>query len=123
MKYTIEDIIQSVQKYPHTMIAVDIEGDIRNCQSLNKIPEPVEEFTGLINQSLHKSCSVSFVRKDKDYNKQKALKKITQSIEALKYSKTHKLKPGVNIPGNKKYYTIKKKLEKLYRQKNPKKKA
>jgi len=98
MKYTIEDIIQSVQKYPYTMIAIDINGNIINVQSLNEIPSPIEEFVQLIKRRTHKGCSVSFIRIDKEYNREKALKKIEESIEALEYSKTHKLKPGVNIP-------------------------
>ena len=100
MKYTIEDIIQSVQRYPHTLIAVDINGSIRNVRSLKKIPEPLEEFSQLIKQGTHKYCSASFIKMDRKYSREKALKKIKESIEALQYSKTHKLKPGVNIPGN-----------------------
>jgi len=110
--YNIEDIIQSVRKYPHTMIVVNVKGEIKNCQSLKKIPEPIQEFTNLIKQESHKRCAVSFIRKNKKYTKEMALKKIGQSIEALKYTKTHKLRSGVNIPGNEKYYTIKKKLAK-----------
>ena len=49
---------------------------------------------------------------DRKYSREKALKKIKESIEALQYSKTHKLKPGVNIPGNERYNAIKNKLAK-----------
>jgi hypothetical protein len=100
------------------MIAVDINGGIRGCKSLRKIPGHIEEFDRMIRQKSFKGCAVSFIRQNKKYTKEEALKKIEASIKALRYSKTHKLKPGVNIPGNKKYYALRKKLEKEIKKKS-----
>lgn len=112
MKFSIEDVIQSIHKYPITMIAIDVKGDIKHYTSLTKIPKSTKKFASLINLNENKGCAVSFLSQDKEFSTKRLSRKIKESIEALRYDETHDLKPGVNIPGNKKYYSIKKKLAK-----------
>lgn len=114
-----EIIIESVKKNPVTIIAVDRDGIVKCCIPLNEAPESIVEFNNLLKKTMKKEkkkeYAVSIIDQDKRYSLSKLLKKIDSSIEALQYAKKHPLKPGINIPGNKKYYSIKKKLAKKLR--------
>lgn len=95
---TLEEIMKSVKDNPWTMLAVDIDGNIRNCVGLQEIPEPLDEFNRIVKNESHKGCSVSFVRRDKNATEAKIKRKVQESVDSLKYAKTHDLKPGINIP-------------------------
>ncbi len=96
--FSIAEIMDAVRNNRETMIAVDIEGSIRNYASVYPDSLSLEEFTSLIKSKQHKGCSVSFMKQDKNITEDKILKKIEESIKALKYAQTHKMKPGINIP-------------------------
>lgn len=116
LDYTFDEIVQVVKKNPITIIAVDIKGTIKTCIPLKEAPSSIEEFDKLLKSQMKSEkgteYSVSLIDQDKEYSEEKLLNKISNSIKALEYSRTHELKPGVNIPGNTKYYAIKKRLAK-----------
>lgn len=99
--YTKENVIESVHKHPFTMIAVDKNGIIKNCVSLEHLPDSNEDFVKLIKMDKHKGCSVSFIQQDIDFVEAELFKRIERALDGLSYEKTHKMKPGVNIPDEK----------------------
>lgn len=96
--FTIEDVINAVRDNPETMLAVDKDGNIRNCVTFKKVPASNEGFDILIRNEKNKGCAVSFIKQDINITEQKVIEKIKRSIDSLRYSRTHNLSPGVNIP-------------------------
>lgn len=116
MKCKSTEIIEIVKNTKETMIVVDINGEVKKyipfSIALSKVS--LSEFSRIIGNETKKGFAVGFLIRDKKFDEVKLKKKIKGLVEALQYSKKHPLKSGVNIPGNKKYYSIKQKLaEKL----------
>lgn len=99
--FTIAEAREIIRNNRETLLAVDIEGNIKNCIPINPDNLSLEEFSNLIKIEKHKGCSVSFIKQDINITEEQVVKKIKDSVEALEYSKTHKMKPGVNIPDEK----------------------
>ena len=97
-KFYIDDLIRSVKENAHTMLVVDLKGNIRYCVGLKETPKNVPEINKLSEGRLLKGCSMSFIARDMEYDEKKAREIISSNVEALLYAKTHKLEPGVNIP-------------------------
>lgn len=98
MDYTIENVIKSIQENPWTMIAVDINCVVKNCVSLEKIPTSTTEFHEVLRLGNEKEWGVFFLPQNKNITETEVRKRILQSVEDLKYSDAHDLKPGINIP-------------------------
>jgi hypothetical protein len=116
-----KEIITTIQNSPVTIVAVGLNAAIKACIPLKEDPSSLETFDKILRSHIKSDrkgkYAVSLVSQDKKYSKNKLLQLINSSIEALQYSKTHKLESGVNIPGNKKYYALRKKLEKEIKKK------
>jgi len=114
MEYRNTYIIELVKKTPEVLLAVDINGKIRKCVPfLNSISKfSLQDSFHLIKKETMRGFAVGFLQQDVNMDEKKLQKKVQDLVEGLKYSKIHKLEPGVNIPGNKRYHLIKKKLAK-----------
>lgn len=93
-----EEVIAQVRENYETMLAIDINGVIQKCVTINS-KLTVDDYFKLITSDKNKECSISFILRDENFNETMLYQKIHESVDALEYAKAHELRPGVNFPG------------------------
>ena len=98
MSFSIQEIAGMIKENERTLIAVDINGVVKNCIPFRTFTVSLDEYKRIIMLDENKNCAVSFIPQNPNIKEKDIQKKIRESVEDLKYSRTHDLKPGINIP-------------------------
>jgi len=98
MNISIAEIVENVKNNPVTLLVIDISGDVKDCILLKEIPNTPGDLSKLVRSDITGSIAIALINQSKNISENKIKKRIHDAVDSLKYSKTHTLKPGVNIP-------------------------
>jgi hypothetical protein len=94
MRDEIRTMIGTVATNEWTILLVRRDGSIANIIGLETVPS-VEEIKKISEK--YSGCAFQFLPRG-NLNEEQVKEAIRGLVEALEYSRTHEMKPGVNIP-------------------------